>query len=145
MPNDEAIEATPLAILPNPIRPSLFPPISDPLNCFFAHSPFRSVRSAVAICLVEAIRCPMVNSTTLRVDAPGVLHTVMPFFVASTMSILSTPTPALPMNLIPPLSFTEAEICSDGSFVALLITTASNSRSEPFAISSGSWCRKTTS
>ena len=98
IPNPRASSATARAILPKPIKPRRLPPSSLPLRLFLAHSPERRLLSALAMNLVDAIRCPTVNSATLLVDAPGVLQTTMPFSVAEWTSMLSTPTPALPMK-----------------------------------------------
>ena len=84
------------------------------------------------------MRWPIVISMTLLVEAPGVLQTTIPCLDASLISILSTPTPALPIKRNPPSSLVDAAISSAGSFVALRIITASNPASDPVEISSGS-------
>ena len=130
MPNALANSATPRAILPKPISPRRLPPSSLPLRLFLSQSPNRRLLSARAINLVDAIRCPIVSSTTLLVDAPGVLQTTIPFLVAESMSMLSTPTPALPMKPNLP-TLQDARITSGVILVALRTTTASNSASAP--------------
>ena len=73
----------------------------------------------------------MVNSTTLLVDAAGVLHTNMPLSVADLMSILSTPTPARPMNPRDEPVVEEHSITSEVIFVALRTPTASKPPKTP--------------
>ena len=135
-----ATAATPCEILPKPISPNLLPLNSVPLSNFFSHNPSLSPRSPLGICLQDARRWPMVSSTTLLVEACGVLQTTIPDFVAACKSILSTPTPALPMNF----RLEDFSITSEFNFVALLMTTASKSAKAPDANSSCVKCCSTT-
>ncbi len=133
------MSATPLAILPYPIKPRFLPLSSLPLICFFAHTPPLSILSERTIFLTEESRWPMVSSTTAFVDAPGVLQTVTPLDVAASMSILSTPTPALMIIRREPPSPEFAEIAPSPILVALLITTMSKSAKDPDDREAGSW------
>ena len=115
------------------MRPNDFPDNSVPTNSFFAQIPSLNFLSAIVIFLHDASRCAIVISTTLFVDALGVLQTVILFSVAALISILSTPTPALPININPLFSFFEAEMTSRVIFVALLTTTASKFDNMPLS------------
>ncbi|OPX70071.1 MAG: hypothetical protein A4E37_00184 [Methanoregulaceae archaeon PtaB.Bin056] len=90
--------ATSLPILPSPTIPSVFSFSSTPMNRERFHS----------FCLSEAFACgmlraresimAMVCSVAARVFPSGAFATMIPFRVAASISILSTPAPALPMN-----------------------------------------------
>src|SRR2546425_3759572 len=87
-------------ILPaSPIIPIFFPCNSRPINSFLIHLPSFISRSAKLIVRNRDSIRPTVNSATLTVGAPGVLRTLMPASLAALRSILSSPTPALPMIL----------------------------------------------
>jgi len=64
---------------------------------------------------------PRVSSVAARVLPVGALRTIMPFLLAASMLILSTPTPALPMIFsLPGFSMRLAEM-----LVPLLVMIAS--------------------
>ncbi len=109
------------------MKPIRLPESSVPLRDFLVHSPLLRCRSAVGMWRVDESKCPMVNSTTDCVDEPGVLQTRIPAFVAASKSMLSTPTPALPIRRIEGASAIACAVI----FVAERMTTASKP-SSPF-------------
>ena len=105
-------------MLPTPRMPSVLPVISVPSYFFFSHSPRLMEAVAWGIFLARAIIMETACSAVVMVLPPGVFMTTMPFFVAATVSTLSTPVPALPMTL----RFSAASIISAVALVALLTT-----------------------
>ena len=97
MPKAAARFAMPLPMRPRPTMPRVFPINSTPVYFLRFHSPFWVVSFATAIWRAIASIIPIVCSVAAVVLPPGELITIMPRFVASGTSILSTPTPARPM------------------------------------------------
>gem|GEM_PF-5911110 len=85
-------------ILPNPAIPSVLPLTSIPMNCERFHSPFLTEAVACGIFLTRDIIMATVCSHAARVLPAGAFATIIPRFVAGSISILSTPAPARPMN-----------------------------------------------
>ena len=83
-------------ILPQPIKPKVFPVISVPLNFDFSHFPFLVESSALGIILTKDINKAIVCSAVVTAFPKGVFITITPFLVAAFLSILSVPIPARP-------------------------------------------------
>ena len=115
--------ATSMPTLPSPTTPRTFSLISLPMNCLRFHS-FAFIEAfAWGIFRVIANIIAIVCSAAEIVFPSGVFATIMPFFVAAAISMLSTPTPALPMIL----RRFAASMISSVTFVPLLIARASYS------------------
>ena len=118
------------------------------------HSPFFSDAVACGIFLARAIIMAMVCSVAASVLPSGALETIMPFFVAASQSMLSTPTPARPMYFIlSAASMIRAVTCVpdrtiSASYSPMILTSSSSDRSafsstsqNPFKISTPSFAR----
>src|SRR5713226_75317 len=88
--------ATSLPIRPSPIRPSVLPRTSVPAALDFSQRPSCIALSCRGTCRASASNSAKVCSATLTAFPPGVLMTRTPRRVASSRSMLSTPTPARP-------------------------------------------------
>ena len=119
-PNPFAIVATFVPILPRPIIPRDFPPISVPTSSLFLHSPPRSEVWALDMFLQTDRRRVKVSSATLDMDGSGELTTNIPLSVAAMTSILSVPTPARAITL----SFIPLVMISESTFVLARTTKA---------------------
>ena len=97
MPIPRAPRATMAPTWPSPIRPSVFPETSTPLNALRFHSPSRKEESAAGMRRAAASMSPKVCSAAATVLLSGALATMTPRLVAASMSMLSTPMPARPM------------------------------------------------
>ena len=115
---------------PRPIRPNVLPRTSAPADDF-SHFPSRIDASNFGICRTSASSSANVCSATLTELPPGVLITKIPRFVASSRSILSTPTPARPTAR----SFGALSINSGVTFVALRTINASASANSAPSVS----------
>ncbi len=101
--------ATSRPIRPNPTMPSVLSFNSTPMNLERFHSPFLSDAVAWGILRASASIIAIVCSVAARVFPSGAFATTMPRRVAASVSILSTPAPARPMNLsFVPASMTRA-------------------------------------
>ena len=84
-------------ILPIPITPRVLFLSSTPINFFFSHLPSLTDLSAIDILRAMLKINPIVCSATVTDVDSGELTTMIPFSVAASRSMLSTPTPALAM------------------------------------------------
>ena len=107
--------------MPNPITPNILLQISLPWSSFFSHFPSFMDCVPRGIFLVIAIIMAMACSAVVTVFPPGVFITATPFFVASSISTLSRPIPALAITL----RFVAASRISFVTLVALLMARAS--------------------
>ena len=74
------------------------PVISVPTNFDFSHLPFLVETFASGICLARDIIIAIVCSAVVIEFPCGVFITIIPLDVAESISILSTPMPALPIT-----------------------------------------------
>ena len=96
-------------MLPPPIRPSVLPVISTPMNRDFSHLPARVEASAAGICRATANIIAMACSAVVIELPKGVFITTIPFAEAAGMSTLSTPIPARPITRrLPALAISSA-------------------------------------
>jgi len=86
-------------ILPTPTMPRVLPRSSTPVKALRFHSPRRTEASAAATRRARAKRRASACSAAAMVLPVGALTTVMPAWVAASMSTLSTPTPARPITV----------------------------------------------
>src|SRR5437016_5858672 len=93
--NASARDATSLPMRPSPTSPSVLPRTSAP-DDDFSQRPSRIAASNFGSSRTSASNSANVCSATLTELPPGVLITRTPRFVASSKSMLSTPTPARP-------------------------------------------------
>ncbi len=132
--NASARDATSLPIRPRPISPRVLPRTSAP-DDDFSQRPSRMAASNFGSWRTSASSNAKVCSATLTELPPGVLMTRTPRFVASSRSILSTPTPARPTAR----NFLAWSSSSAVTFVALRTIKASASGisvfSESFVVS----------
>ena len=124
--------ATSVPMRPSPTTPKILPLTSVPMNSLRSH--FLDFRDAFACgtFLVRDIIIAMVCSAAESMLPSGALTTIIPFCVAASISMLSTPTPALPMIF----NFSAASITTFVTCVPLRMTSASASLI--FSISSSS-------
>ena len=115
------IEATLLPTLPNPIMPIFLLNTSLPVSLALSHLPALMEESAAGICLIIDSIMAIVCSEAATVLPSGELSTTIPLSVAASTSILSTPTPALPITF----SLSASKINSLVTFEVLLIIKAS--------------------
>ena len=94
-----ALSATLEPILPNPMIPSVFSKSSTPMNSFGAHFLFFNAKLACGMFRERAIIKAIVCSAVVIILPSGAFMTMIPFLPAAAKSILSTPTPALPITL----------------------------------------------
>ena len=85
-------------IFPNPTIPSVLFRSSVPSSLWRFHSPFSSPLCPWGILRDKASIRATVCSAAEMVFTSGVFITTIPFRVAAVISILSTPTPALPIT-----------------------------------------------
>ena len=97
MPKARARRATSSPMRPSPTMPSVLPRSSLPCSDFLSHLPSCIPALARGMERHMAIIRPSVSSATATALAPGVFITTMPRRVASSASMLSTPTPARPI------------------------------------------------
>ena len=97
--NAWALLATSAPILPKPSTARVFPRSSAPLSCFLSHKPSRIPVAPRTIARVPHNMWVKVSSAVAMVFPPGVFITMIPFSVAASILILSTPTPARPITL----------------------------------------------
>mgnify|MGYP003325494296 CR=1 FL=1 len=95
------------------------------------YSSDKKVVSRVEIFLDKDKSKAKVCSAVAFVFPPGVFITIIFFSLAEIKSILSTPTPALPMKPSLPPSLTDDKIAALSNLVALRITIASKSLKAP--------------
>mmetsp|Transcript_20290 Transcript_20290/g.61861 ORF Transcript_20290/g.61861 Transcript_20290/m.61861 type:complete len:477 (+) Transcript_20290:705-2135(+) len=112
IPYDCMREITSRPTRPRPSTPSVLPESSTPMYFFRSHlrafidaSPCATLRAS------EAMRAH-VCSAAETVLPPGVFMTMMPFLVAATQSMLSTPVPARPIAVI---------LCADSMISAVTV------------------------
>ena len=86
-------------MLPAPIRPSVLPVISEPMNFDFSHLPARVDASAAGNCRATANIIAMACSAVVIELPKGVFITTIPLPLAAPISTLSTPIPARPITL----------------------------------------------
>ena len=89
-----ARRATCVPIRPRPTTPSVLPRSSVPTNLPGVHSPWRRDCIAWGTLRARASRTAKVCSVAAKVEPPAELTTTIPRRVASSTSMLSTPTPA---------------------------------------------------
>ena len=94
-----ARRATSVPTFPRPIMPSILFRTSTPRKRLFSHFPVFVLLLAAGMCRANAISIAMVCSAAATMFPVGELTTMMPWRVAASMSILSTPTPARPTIL----------------------------------------------
>mmetsp|Transcript_22535 Transcript_22535/g.68698 ORF Transcript_22535/g.68698 Transcript_22535/m.68698 type:complete len:216 (-) Transcript_22535:280-927(-) len=82
---------------PRPSTPSVLPASSTPMYFLRSHLPCFIEQSPCATLRAREAMSAQVCSAAEIVLPPGVFMTMMPFFVAATQSMLSTPVPARPM------------------------------------------------
>src|SRR5579883_1956146 len=121
MSKASARTATSLPMRPSPIKPSVLPRNSVCPALDFSQRPSCMALSSRGTCRARASISANVCSATLTELPPGVLITRMPRFVASSRSMLSTPTPARPTTR----SFGAFASSSAVTFVALRTMSAS--------------------
>ena len=113
MPKACARSAVSVPILPRPMMPSVLPANSVPCRLFLSHLPARVVWSAREMWRAMAIIRPSVSSATETALAPGAFITTMPRRVATSTSMLSTPTPARPITrMLLAASISAASACT---------------------------------
>ena len=93
-----ARSATIEPILPQPMMPSVLAVISTPMKRFFSHLPAWVETSAAGIWRATANIMAMACSAVVMELPKGVFITMMPRWVATGTSTLSTPMPARPMT-----------------------------------------------
>ena len=91
--------ATIFPILPHPIRPSVLPKTSVPINFFFSHLPACVDALACGISRASAIIIAIACSAVVMEFPKGVFITTTPASDAAALSILSVPIPARPITL----------------------------------------------
>ena len=121
MPKACARLVTSRPILPSPTVPKTLPYNSTPIKSSRCQSRFLSEMPAGTMLRAKANNSAMVCSAAAIVFPSGVLRTNIPFRVAASTSMLSTPTPARPITL----SCFAASITSAVTLVPLLISRAS--------------------
>ena len=126
MSNAFARIATSPPMRPSPISPSVFPRTSAP-DDDFSQRPSRIAASNFGTWRTKASNSANVCSATLTELPPGVLMTRTPRLVASSRSMLSTPTPARPTTR----KCGALSISSGVTFVALRTINASASANSP--------------
>ena len=113
--------ATSRPIRPKPTIPSVFSLSSTPMNFERFHSFFFRLAFACGMLRASESIMAIVCSVAARVFPSGALATMIPCRVAASISILSTPTPARPMNF----SFLPASITFALTSVPLRTSRAS--------------------
>ena len=121
IPNASATSATCEPILPIPIMPRVFLYNSVPVNLERSHLPSFVEQAAGAMFLAIASIRAIVCSDAAIVLPSGEFTTIIPFWVADSRLMLSTPTPARPIIL----RFFPASIILGVTFVWLLTISAS--------------------
>ena len=94
-----ARSATMRPTLPRPMTPRVLLHTSTPVNFCRFHLPLLTEATAWGMCRARASISEMVCSPVVTLLPPGVFITTMPFLLAASTSIFSTPTPARPMIL----------------------------------------------
>ncbi len=115
------MRATSKPILPRPSTPSVLSRSSMPMNRDRSHRPARSERSAAGRLRASASIIAMACSVAAMVLPVGAFNTSTPRWVAASMSMLSTPTPARPTTR----RRGAASSTSAVTFVSLRTTSAS--------------------
>src|SRR5665647_241294 len=100
---------------PSPRTPSVLPKTSTPRKRERCHSPFLTEKHACGMLRERAIIRLMVCSAAEIMLPSGAFMTMVPFAVAASTSMLSTPTPARPMTFR-----------FDASIMSYVITTANS-------------------
>lgn len=99
IPSPIAIRATFMPTFPRPMMPKVLPLTSTPTSLLLAHFPATRLAVAAGMFLAVASSKAMVCSAAATMLPLGELTTMIPNFVAASMSTLSTPTPALATTL----------------------------------------------
>ena len=98
MPMPCALRATVLPMRPRPMTPSFLPSSSKPVRPALGHSPAFMPASARGTWRASANSSDSACSAAASVLPSGAFITAMPFAVAASTSIVSTPAPARPIT-----------------------------------------------
>src|SRR5450756_1617581 len=107
---------------PSPRTPSVLPKTSTPRKRERCHSPFLTEKHACGMLRERAIIRLMVCSAAEIMLPSGAFMTMVPFAVAASTSMLSTPTPARPMTFRFDASITSFNFCTAPDDESVVVT-----------------------